>query len=702
MELPLPKGNPSAPLNADVNETTINFQQSPSDENALALCLQDMERSEAFLLEKRWSLEWDRAALLYAAPGDVKFWPGTDHPRAHLSVPLVVTHLEAIAPQVMEGLFGNEPPFSFIPRPGTSDDAAMAHAAIIAYQLENINFKSAFEEGLRHMLLFGTGIWRWGWETHKEKRKTYRRKSEPIVLPSVAGTTVTVHPNTDEFEVEETEVEISQPTFEAIDTRHVFMDPNLAVGDIRKGRYVIYRDYLTANDLRRLRGLDGYKIPPDDTLRAIFFQPKEPTFASPVETVPIVIEQQFAPLPRWMPGSADPLEQPIEVLERWDHENVVVVLNRKVVIRNENHGFGCIPFLSCNYIDIPGSAYGFGLGKLVGGEQRLQQSIINARLDETSLNLMGTYVRKRGTNPAGQNINLRPGGILEDDDPQNFRALPRLPAVPEAYVEIEASEARAERLSGANELLVQGALPSRGRSSITRTATGVSALAGAAGARLQYLVNRLEHQVFVPFLYAVSQMNTQYLSPTEVSTILDKELGTAYKNDVMDIYNARIKFSVMAGAGMAQKRAMAQSLPILFEFLFQGPIPELLPQLGEKIDVNEAINMLFSATGWKTRPSLIVPMTPEDQQRMAAQSAPAAAIQKAAVTAKLAGQNKQAALATQHQNRMQQIEATTAGKAWLQAQDRVLREIEQHEMMEGDFGGVAGFGDQANQNLVQE
>lgn len=701
MELPEPKANPYAPVDADAEN--FHFDQSPKDEVALALCLQDMAEAEAWVMEKRWSIEWDNSAVLFSAPSEPKFWPGTEHPRAHLSVPLVATHISSILPQIMDGLFGNDPPFMLRPRPGTSADAARAHGAIIGFQLEDINFKHQFEIGVRNLLLFGTSVWRWGWESFKQKRKTYSLKGSDLNVPGFApGTTITAPTEESTTLVEdEIEISVSRPTFEAIDIRHVFFDPSLADPDIRKGRFVLYRDYLTANDLDNLRNMDGYKIPDRDTLRAIFTIPKEQTYSSPLESIPLVLERRFAPVPRWEATTADPLEQPIEVLERWDHDNVIVVLNRKVVIRNENHGLGTIPFVSCNYMDIPGSSFGYGLGKLIGGEQRLQQSIINARLDETSLNMMGTYVRRRGSNPLSQNIFIRPGGIIEDDNPQDFRPLSRLPAVPEAFAEIEASDSRAERISAANEMVVQGGLPSGRRSSITRTATGVSALTSASGSRLQYLVDKLEQQVFTPFLIALVQMNINYLSPTDVRRLLDEELNQAYQGSIQDFYNARIKFSVMAASKMQEKRAMAQSLPILFQLLFQGPIPQLLTDMGQKINVQEAVQMVFTATGWRDKQSLIVPMTAQDKANMAQSNVIKSKAAQTAQNVAQKGQQKSQQMAQQHQNRLQQIEASTAGKAWLQAQDRVLRGIEEREMLEGNFGGVKGFGDQADQDLTQ-
>src|SRR5581483_2695084 len=70
------------------------------------------------------------------------------------------------------------------------------------------------------------------------------------------------------------------------------------------------------------------------------------------------------------PTSADPLAQPLEVLEYWTDDRVITVLNRVIVIRNEPNEFGRKTQVSCAFVDVLGSAWGFGIAKLLSGEQR--------------------------------------------------------------------------------------------------------------------------------------------------------------------------------------------------------------------------------------------------------------------------------------------------------------------------------------------
>lgn len=700
---PIDVKNPYTPIE---QPKEIPWQQSPKNDVAMRIVLQDLAVGESYFLQKMFLEAYDEASVLYSSPPKVQYWPGTQLPRASVAVPLVATHVNALVPQLMSNLFAGDPPFTFEPRPGTPADAARAATSIVALELHWANVKREMDEGLRAMCLFGTGIWRYGWETYTTTRTAYEFKVPPTPISTPGGDIHVITEESDELVPKETKVTVSRPTFEFVDCRHIIVDPGCYSPDIRESRWLIHRQYLTASDLDRLRDTAGYDVPSRDILRSIFLPPKEPTYGNVMEVLPVPLARQFAPTPRWEPTSADPLEQPIEVLERWDRDSVITVLNRKVVIRNERHGFEGLPFLSCNFQDIPAAFWGIGVARLIGSEQRIQQGLINARLDETSLNLMGMFVRKRGSNAPGQNVTVRPGGVIEDDDPQNFRALQRLPAVPEAFAEVEASEARAERSSAASELVVQGALPAQGRSSITRTATGVSALADAAGARLEYLVEKLARQVFEPMLNAFWSMSRRYLRPSDVQRILSEELRQAYNGNPLHIHNAEIEFSVLAASKMSAKRSLAQALPIVFQFLLQGPLAAQLAQQGEKIDVGEAINLLFDATGYSDRQSIIKPLSPQDQQQLAANNPAAQKIAAQQHQAQMDAQLQQQKLAQQGQNKIAATQAAAqakqaaessdvAEKGWDRANELLLEHQYEKELLEGQIGQQPGFGDQA-------
>lgn len=672
-----PAENPYLPI----EEQEAEFGSTWNDSAALKLVVQDAELAERFVESRRWLVDWDGAELLFQAPAEIRFWEGTRHPRAHVSVPLVLQHVESIMPQVMSGIFGDTPPFQFQPRSGTKAESARAAAQVVGFEIEDIRYREQFRLLAKNCLTYGIGIGKWGWEQFSRERRIYGRKQRELQVSTPFGAITQPTVESDRLHATTITEDVARPTFESLNPRFVLVDPSLRETDIRQAKYVIHRMYLSADDLDRLRGFEGYDIPSRDELRALFFPPREQAEVANMEAQTITeIGLQSLPMPRGQDATNDPLGQPLEVLERWDGERVITVLQKKLVIRNEPNEFGRHPFVSCSFVDVPDSFFGLGLAQLIGGEQRLQQSLINARLDEVAINLNGMFIRQRGRTAPAQNIRMRPGGIIDVDDKDALTVLPRLQAVPEAYVEVQASQQRAEQTSAANELIVQGSLPSSGRSSITRTATGVQALTGGSGARLQYFVESLAENVFVPTLNAFHEMNQAKMPLPVLRRILSEEMAEAYQGDHMDVLNARLSFSVLAGAKMQAKRAMAQALPIMFQFLLTEPVAQQLNQQGLQVNVAELVRMLFEVSGWTNRGDVLQKMAPEDHARMM--------LNNPGVQQMLA-QRQQGAI--EGQNQAAGIDQETAGRAARRVLETILRHVEQPEM-EGGAPGNVGFG----------
>jgi hypothetical protein len=301
----------------------------------------------------------------------------------------------------------------------------------------------------------------------------------------------------------------------------------------------------------------------------------------------------------------------------------------------------------------------------------MQQGVINTFLDDLSLNLNGMFLRKRGANVLTQQLRMRPGGIIDADDEKGVSVMQRNPIpIAETQAVLAASDARAARRTAASEQAVQGSMPSA-KSSITRTATGVSTLTSGTGTRLQSIIEQFAYQVFVPLLDAIHEMNGAFLRPEQINKILTKELGIAYEGDTLDLINGQFDFDMLAGARMRAKESQRQTLPLLYQFLLTEPVMNGLQQVGKKINIAEMVNMTFDVTGWPNRSTLLQDLTPEDEQRIQANS-PAA--------------QQQAQL--QHQAQMEQIK--TNNKAQLLEQDTMGKAgqlVIRHELMEKDRQG---------------
>lgn len=685
--LEIPPVNVNGPITPDEARYMLRMGKW-QDQTVLKLVTQDAIRAENFEATKQWVMHWPTATVLYQSPYTSRYWEGTQTERANVPFYTVATAVNSMVPQVMNGLFYESKPFLAQQRPGTTSNAARAIEALLAYQLEDINFREELRRGCVNAVLFGTGIWKWGWESFTRKRKLYQRPKDELKIPSqIPGLGDVDYSNDDLIEEVEQEEYVDRPTFEhVVNLRHVLVDPGLNIPDIRKAKYVIHRLYMTWEDLDKLRDRPGFDIPSKEELLELFLPPREPVEQAPGEVTNQNPLWDMRAQARYEDSTVDPFNEPLEVLERWDKDRYVVVLQKKVVLCNDDNPYGEIPFLSVGWWDVPEAFWSMGFAKTIGAEQRLQQGITNLWLDNASLNLNGVYVRVRGKSIPTQSIRISPGKIVDVDNKDDFSVLDRLPAVPEAGEHLTLSAARAEQITGASEFATQGVAGSSGHSNLARSAAGANLMAAGVGSRVSEFVDKIASQVIIPFLYNAHELDRALLPIENLKFILGQELQHEYmksNGDMIELLNARVKFSILAGAKMQARRAMAQALPILIQFLTNQQTENQLAIQGKKINLIEVLKMMFEVSEWKNFNDVVVDMTPQDQQRWQ-QMQPAAQNQ-----AKLAGQKE--LMQQQHENKADLIDQENISRAGREILRQAMEQSASPEAITGEPGGK-GFG----------
>lgn len=656
--LPEPKVSPQAEITPEEAKSFVSTGVWGDDPAAKLVC-QDAERAERGEQNRAWIMAWQSASTLYQSPFAPRYWPGTQSEAASISFFTVACSVNGINPQALAGLFYENPPFMIQERSGTTAQAARAVSALLQYQLEDINFREELRLGSMNCLLFGTAMFQEGWEKFTRERLVIKRKNPSAKvqsgLPGVPASTI----SDDELEEEVIKEVIDRPTFEHIvNLREVLVDPGLQVPDIRKAKYVVRRRYMTWDDLDKLRDRDGYKIPSRDKLIELFLPPQEPVEPALNE------EGGRNPLweakgePRWEPTTADPTQQPLEVLERWDNKTYIVVLQKKVVIYNDRNVYGKIPFLSIGWWDIPGAFWSMGLGRTIGTEQRLMSGITNLMIDRESLVLNAPLVRVRGKSIPTQNIRIGPGKIIEVDAQGDLQALKIDGSGIEAGQLLAMSQGRVDMVSGNNPITSQGAAGASGHSNLARSSAGAQGILSGASTPISEFVDKLANQVIVPFLYDMQEMNRSMLPLSQLEYIMSDELRHEYVTtggDLIDILNAKVKFQILAGSKMTTRRSMAQSLPLLTQNLANPSITEQLGLQQMKVDWLEITRMWFQAGEWPNINDVIVPMSQDEQQRHQAQQ------QSSAQNVKF--QQQQALLAQKAQQQEAQADANNVALA---------------------------------------
>lgn len=588
-------------------------EQTLEDATALNILLSDVERTEGFLVSRRYPQQWDFGDRLFYAYVAPEPWPNTQIPRSSLGMPLLSTHLFSLLSSVVQALFSGNKPLEIDPRPGTTVETAQANEVLITWELEQCKFKQELVYFLMDLLLHGTGNGWWGFRPiTKKKRKKVRKNVAPVLGENSTGEAQA------ETDIETEEQVWVLPYFEYCHIRHYGVDPGCRRADVRTAGYAWRRVYLSVDDLDQLREVDGYQnIPDRETLEKLAAPDKEPATPSPLEqgTYSSTLNNSRKALPRWEPSTADPLRQGFEVIEYWTEDRVIVSFERLLCIRNATHELEEIPSLSCPFFISPDSYYGMGLAHLIGNFQRVMQGVVNLYLDDLSLNLNGMYISGKGYNTAGQAIWASPGKIVKVDDAQQFKPIDRQPVGPDAMSMIAACQQWAQQADGAAEISIQGSMPSD-KSSITRTASGANMLDAGSRTRVEFLIDQISDLVIVPLVNKFMELNFANLAPEQVKTILGDELGHTYEGDPLNILNGQYKVTVSAGARLQARNAIAQQWPMLMNMITSPSVLQGLQTEAKKISYSNVVKETFRSAGYPGQAEFIVDMTKDDIKRM--------------------------------------------------------------------------------------
>ena len=685
-----------APL---INEENVTLDEKTGtwefdDRAAVKLVLDDTATADNYLNINQWAAGWTLADTLYQSPAAGSAFEGGNIGQANVPKFIVSNHISSIVPKLMGGIFYEDPPFTLRPLPGTSQEIVRAKTALFSAQLGEMKFEEEAERALDQMALLGTCVMKWGYLEFKKKQKKYIRKAPQIVETSPLDQKPTLidTPDSDEVVIQYIEKLYSRPWIKYCDLRSILIDPGTRVGDIRNAKWVVYRDYANYADLDTLRGVEGYDIPDEYILRDFFLHGVSSGGDNIALTIPEAMRGYIQhAVPRNYKTSANPLEHSMEILERWDHDRVIVVLSfngHNILIRNEANPYGKLPFFSANWRNIPDAFYGQGLGLLIGSEQLVEQGVTNLALDLLAYGLQPTAVRKKGFNTLTQNTRWGQGKIIDvDEDVDKAFKFLQMPPVPgEAWQFIQQAQASAASTSGANEQVVQGAGAAGIRTTGMRSGTGAAAVVQANASRLDGPDGRFIRQIFIPWLYQMDELNNDLLPTSVLRQTLGEELGETFKVDHIEYRNAKIEYEVLAGAHLGAKKEMAQALPLIMQLLNNPTFVQNVTDGGYMFDGIAIFKAFVDAAGWKFSQDFLRKMTNEEKQKHDANSP--AALQQNQLQAQKQSQLSQ----FQHDEQME--DAKQLGKAGAE----VLRQTTEHALtnmeVEGEPGNT-GFGDTA-------
>ena len=590
----LPQAQHAHLAGAPLEQQEVKFaDQELSDAAALKIVTGDANLATAYLSTKALPQEWDRVDDLVRAWVAPRNWPGSNQARAALGMPLIMEVVETLMPEIHLAFFSDDQPFLLEPTGRTTPAAARAMAKVVCWALKQSNFKEEMRVAMKSALTYGTGVVKYGWQIVTKQKKSYQK--DPL--------------NKGQNQIKIEEYDVAHPTIECVELRNKLVDPHARRHDIRVAKFSIQQSFITADDLDSLREQGYQNIPSREELVAILTNGGEQTEDSLDANKMQTYRDNQAEWPS-KESSVNPLARPLEILEYWTADRVITVLQRKIVIRNEKNEFGEIPERSCAFIDVLGAFFGFGVGKLLEGEQRFQTGVVNAWIDALNLYLNPMWHRKKGIGPHTQNISASPGKVINDDG--ELEPVQKESVSFEALQAISTSEERAHRRVGSN---TGSEMPTQAM----RTAEGVQQFTAGLQKRLQYFVDNWASMVFVPVIEKFIELIKDNIGHEELAAILTDEEGKAFEEDIMNVYNGSYVVDVLSSTKLAAKRAMAGMIPNLVQLLAAPPVLPAMAQSGKKFNFAELMSQMVELTGWDTD-ELIVDMTQEDLQRMQQQN----------------------------------------------------------------------------------
>lgn len=602
------------------------------DKAAASLVVQDYEQARSYLENQMWMAQWEENDILYQSPylgGDEE---GGDH--ARVSRFGVNNATNTMTDAVRAGLFSQKPPIFLRPRGKTTQNEVDGWMALLDVLLDRMKFRYWTGLGIDSQGLHGTGIMKGGWSVRKRTVKRRKRKvARPVQDLPVGGAQPIDTKESNEMVLTPKTITESYPWIENRMLGTTLFDSGWRTPNAPElsSKFAIDVDYPTWTDLEALRELPCYKIPDSEALKNFFFQMNGATPPTGTQVEQVLSDEGSAVMhaeARSRMTSADVLLQPILMLERTTETSVMAVLllnGRYICIRNEKENdLGRLPHFTFNWRNIINSGYGMGIGKLAGGDQRLEQGVLNHAINLLAYQLSPAILTALGMNAPTQNREVRAGGFFPvqpiGNDVRNAMAVMEMPKVPpEVWTTIKYSQDSSEKTVGDDATFMQGQLGGKG-SSAARTATGAGAISAKANGRIQTPVENVEQGLIVPWVNMVIDMVKMYMPLEEIQQLLTKKLSAAIMAaiDMESFLDAEMDVEALAGAKLAAKAAMSAQLPYLMQIFQQPQLLEQLHAVGKTIDLQVILDVLFQVSEFRNEKDIIRDMT--DQEKQAAQA----------------------------------------------------------------------------------
>lgn len=510
---------------------------------------------------------WQDAKDLYAGKVIQRYWDNSrKYPKSAVSIRTVYDQVTTAYPNLVTALFGKTPWFDVV---NANDPlAAEAKRQRLCYVLETpnkdgITAVTHLKKSLRnHFLVYGTAFGQVGWDSET---------LEPFV----------VH----------------------LDPRDVYLPPGGGV-TVDSAPAWILRKEIPISELKRLKS-ETFKLPGDAVLnylaqnRSTDAGAETRDLAEALRGINVTSGQH----------AVNPVDDKVEVHIYETRERIIWVLGRKWVAYNEENPFGLLTLVGAPYSDDGESRYGEGVPDLIGAEQKLQQAVTNAAIDEVSLQLNPPIAqRKQMSQKPDANV-YRPGQKYEITGEEKIELLaPSRAITGDAFALIGLSDQRAQRRTGMNAMSQQGT-PTP--SNANRTASGVSQQAAAVSLRLLEPIQNFEDLFLIPMLYKLDRIMS-IMDTREVAPGRDQQ-GNGTQVPTAQAYGPG-EFKLFGATRLRAREAIAPFFMPILQFYLNPELVKSIQPMGKTVDYLEINRLVEDTFDIGERYNIVRDMTPQEQQ----------------------------------------------------------------------------------------
>lgn len=584
-----------------------------SDDRALRVVRTDYAYAESYRTHAHdW--RYRNASELYLAWAGQRYWDGTRVPRSSLGIYVVFEQVESMLPKIVSAICDPES-YEFY---ADDADSAALWKELVTTQMEESHYREQIRLCAKSSLIYGNGILEWGMEDYDDESISFDETQNPTGMQNI------FHPTLGNLQMPtgirkgyKRKVQNETKRRPYVRYRSIidsYVNPNCESPSLQApGNFFILRTYMALEDIKKLKGKPGFDIPDDATLTEYS---KAKTTSNQDVTK---LSAELFRYNMWNPSldySGDPGKKRIEVLEYTTADRKIWTLNREHVAYNKANPYKKINYYSMHYADVLDRWHALAISDVAEGEQRLQQAIINGRVDELAMGLHPPMLKRRGVTIPPYQLKVRPGVVIEVENPEGDIKQLEIPNITQqAYIEVEASERRTQRITGMSDLAALGS-PTSGGNSANRTAAGINTQVGATQDRAKYYIENSEAEFIEPILNSFIWLNKRFMDPKLGAAwiLLHKKYGN--KNPI-DVMNAQVSAYCFASTRLQAKASFLQNFPTIAQVMFNPELVQMLAQQQKKtIDVESFERCIWDAINYTPRNPLIVDMTDEQKQAM--------------------------------------------------------------------------------------